>query len=140
MAKANIPFCAIMLVLSMTAAVQAQESARVLAELKYNPEHSTTLKYRGLRITLSNKPVIFSGASEPHHYRLSVVGRYGKRPVFSMHVDDDYESPPSDPTVRVLWLDRTSPLPQVVFTHSQGGAQCCNPSSSMSSSTWMETA
>jgi hypothetical protein len=126
MAKATMPFYAALLVLSMNVAARAQEPARVLAELKYNPEHSTTLKYRGLRITLSNKPVIFSGSGEPDHYQLRVVGRYRNRPAFSMHVDDDDESPPyPGPTVRVMWLDRASALPQVVFTHSESG-NCCN--------------
>lgn len=130
MAKANTPFYAILLVLCMSTAAQAEEPARVLAELKYNPEHSTRLKYRGLRITLSNKPVFISGRSEPDHYRLSVVGRHRNRLAFTMHVDDDYDSPPTpQPTVQVMWLDRTSPLPQIVFTHSEDGGNCCNNAS-----------
>jgi hypothetical protein len=127
-----MPFYAILLVLSMSAAAQAQQPARVLAELEYHMAGTHTLKYGGLRITVSNKPVgIKSGSGEPDHYRLKVVGRYRNRPAFSMHVDDDDEIPPtSAPIVRVLWLDRTSALPQVVFTHSEsGGGKCCNNAS-----------
>jgi hypothetical protein len=126
MAKATMSFYAALLVLSMNVAARAQEPARVLAELKYNPEHSTTLKYRGLRITLSNEPIFVSGSSKPDHYELILVGRYRNHSAFAIHVDDEYyESPASDPAVRVLWLDRTSAMPQVVFTHSEYG-NCCN--------------
>ena len=131
MAKASMPFYAIMLMLSMSAVVWAQEPARVLAALEYDGKSTSTLRYGDLRITLSNLPVASSsGNGHVDHYRLGVDAWYGKRPAFSMHLDHVDESPPyPDPAVKVMWLDRASAMPQVVFTYADAGGKCCNDAS-----------
>jgi len=46
------------------------------------------------------------------------------QPVFTIKLDGVALSEPTA-TLRLLWLDRTSPYPQVLFTSYWGGAHCC---------------
>lgn len=93
----------------------AGSSSPVLATKSYDGKTNATLVSADLRIELSK----LDGGQGP-----IARGFHQGKPAFTITADDHPSAAPAA-TVSVVYLDQSSPSPQVVFTYSWQAAQCC---------------
>jgi hypothetical protein len=87
--------------------------------IEYDGKQRANLQYNELSIAVDSEPSADGSA------RVAVAtGSYQGHPVFSLRTDPTGRDDPRA-TVRVMTLDPTTDVPQVILTYFTGGAHCC---------------
>lgn len=86
--------------------------------IEFDGETPVSYRFDTITITLGSDPAE-RGLRMP-----TLIGKAGERLLFATRFDDNPTDAPRS-TARVIRLDPTTPLPQIIFSTYTGGAHCC---------------